>query len=64
MVDLMHENISSVLLTRVEFDKDDCLRLLNVMEEAGMSPPYGKHQSSYDVAMGSLPMWEPENEEK
>lgn len=39
MIELMHKNISSVLCTLTEFDKNDCDRLLKEMEEMGMLPP-------------------------
>lgn len=36
--------------------------ILSELESIGMKPPYGKHQTNYDIAMGSCPQWEPEND--
>ena len=77
MIDIMHENISSVLLTSKEFDKEDCDRLLQKMEELGMLPPIDEDIEESPVGYGAAYLsdtevrvryikhfctWEPEDE--
>ena len=77
MIDIMHENISSVLLTSKEFDKEDCDRLLQKMEELGMLPPIDEDIEESSVGYGAAYLsdtevrvryikhfctWEPEDE--
>lgn len=58
MVKLIHNNVSKVLKTKLEFDRQDCDRLLREMECSGMIPPdqycsIGEHRFE----------WEPEDED-
>lgn len=39
MVALLHNRISSILLTDLEFDLNDCERLLDEIVDRGMRPP-------------------------
>lgn len=66
MIDLIHEEISAELRTVIEFDKNDCSRLLNKIEKAGMLPP--KYIKTFHLVNGvayvncELFEWESENE--
>ena len=51
MVKIIHKQISKVLRTTKEFDLEDCSKLLDCLEAAGMLPPL--YKDGY---------WEPEHQ--